>query len=181
MLSEDLRRYLHSNFKRLNFIWLAFQAAAAACYFVARIAGMDWGPEHRVAIGFAPAFYALAAVLAIVSRLHQRHAFTDERISEFRVRGFAPNAPTDAVLARRDGYVDLDAYERSLLAVFAHVQSSYIVTWFMQEAVAILGLVLAIATRDASSIVIFNIAALGLLFTTRPRAARHLERAARLS
>ncbi|MBC8423382.1 hypothetical protein H8E07_04605 [bacterium] len=72
-------------------------------------------------------------------------------------------------------------YDRSLLVVFAHVRSSYLVTWILQAAVAILGLVLAFAAREMSHIVVFSLAAFGLLFTTRPRAARHLERAARLA
>lgn len=64
-------------------------------------------------------------------------------------------------------------------AVFAYVQTSYIVTWAMQEAIAVFGLVITIMTQDASNMVIFSLAAFAMLFTTRPKALKYLEWAAR--
>lgn len=181
MMSEDLRRFLHPDFRTQTYIWLVFQAAVVACFFAVRTAAPDWGSDQRVETGFAPVFYGLAAVLAIISRLQLRQVLADERIAEVQARGFESNASPNAAFARRGGYGELDGYDRSLLGVFTHVRSTYVEAWIMQAVVAILGLVLAIATRDTSNIDIFIIVALGLLMTTRPRAARHLERAARLA
>ncbi len=181
MMSEDLRRFLKPDFKFLGFIWLAFLASAAGCYFVVRFLGRDWGPGDRVEIGYATVFYVLAGVLAIVSLLHHRRAFDASRVAGCRARGLASNARTVGAVAGRDGFEDLDPYDRILLVVFAHIQSSYLVTWALQEAVAVVGLALAIATRNASYTVLFSLAALALLVAARPRAAHHLERAARSS
>ena len=181
MLTADLCRFLRPDFKRLRAVWFLFLAAAAACYLVVRLSGADWEVADGRASGLAPVFYVSALVLAASSLLRLRAAFTDERMTGLQSRGDAPGRPPAAGFARRDGYADLDGYNRSLLAVFVHARSSYVVAWIMQVAVAILGLMLALSTRRASDDLVFVIVALALLVIARPQAARHLERAARLS
>lgn len=51
----------------------------------------------------------------------------------------------------------------------------------MQAAVAVIGLVMAIVTRDASNTALFTLAAFALLVTTHPRAEPYLQWAARRS
>ena len=181
MLTADLCRFLRSDFKKLRLVWFLFLAAAAACYLVVRLTGADWGAADGRSSGLAPAFYVSAVVLAASSLFRLRAAFTDERMTGLQSRGAVSGMPPAAGFTRRDGYEDLDGYNRSLLAVFVHARSSYVVAWIMQVAVAVLGLLLAFSTRRASDDLVFVIAALALLVIARPQATRHLERAARLS
>ncbi|MBU1676551.1 hypothetical protein KKA85_12320 [bacterium] len=177
MLSNPLRTYLQSNVKVLYVIWIAFQVAAALYYLIARVMGQNWPPEDRVEIGYAPVFYICAALLAVPSFLYQRRAFSEAKLSGSLTVEPNPNSLTTVAQARNDAYAALGEADRSLVKSFAYVQTSYIVTWAQQEAIAILGLMLAILTRDTTNTVLFNLVAIALLFVTRPTPLPLLERA----
>ena len=181
MLSNPLRAFLGTNVKIMIVIWIAFQVAAAVYYLVVRLVGAGWTEMDRAETGIAPVFYAVAAVTALVSILYQRWAFTDARLGASLDRDALSDSPRGAVLQGRPGFADLDETDRRLVNVFAYVQTSYVVVWAMQEAVAIYGLVMAFVIRDTSNVVLFNLAALALLISTRPAPAPLLERAAMLA
>jgi len=180
MLSEDLKRFLHADFKKLNFIWIAFQVAAALYYFLARMLGQNWGPEDKTDFAYTPVFFVATAVLAVASILYQKWALSNERIAARAAQGLRLGASVDGLLARRPGYAELDEYDRGLVSLFTYVQTSHIVTWALQEAIAVSGLVLTIINQDTSNMVIFSIASFALLFTSKPHAETYLVRAARM-
>jgi Ni/Fe-hydrogenase subunit HybB-like protein len=180
MLSSPLHAFLRNNVRIMVIIWIAFQVAAAVYYGIARIIGAGWTDMDRTETGIAPLFYAVAAITALASILYQRWAFTDARLAASLERDSLSGSPRGAVLKSRPGYADLDESDRRLINVFGYVQTSYIVVWAMQEAVAIYGLVMAIVIRDVSNVVLFNLVALALLVSTRPAPVPLLERAARL-
>ena len=181
MLSESLTRFLRSDFKKLTIIWGAFQAAAAIYWLISRIMSSQWGPGAKVETGLVPVFFGLAALVAVASVIYQRWAFSEARIVARRKSGLRANASTDALMAQRSEYANLDEGDRGLVAVFAYVQTSYIVTWAMQEAIAVFGLVMTIVTQDASNMPLFSIAAFAMLYTSRQKMLGYLEWAARRS
>lgn len=65
--------------------------------------------------------------------------------------------------------------ERVLLQYLPAYQSALIVLWAMREAIAILGVVLAILTRNFTIALPFAAAALVLVFMARPRAAEFID------
>ncbi len=180
MLSEDLKRFLQSDFKKLKIIWIAFQAAAAIYYFVARFMGMQWELEGKTEFAYTWVFFVVAVLLAVASILYQKWSLSAARIGIRTAQGLKSGATADVLLAKRQGYAELDEYDRGMVAVFGYVQTSYIVTWSMQEAIAVLGLVMTIVTRDESNMIIFSITAFALLFTSKPHALKYLERAVRM-
>jgi len=181
MLSQSMRAYLGVQARNLTLIWIALQAAAAIYYIIARLMAQNWAPEDRPEIGFAYLFYVWAALMAVASLLYQRWAFSDARLAK-AVREGGPKtvSPAAVMMSRAAGHGELDERDKRLAGVYIHLQNSYIITWAFQEAVALVGLVMAIVTRDASNVVLFNLAAVGLLFTTRPAPLPFMESAARL-
>ncbi|MBC8426794.1 hypothetical protein H8E07_21990 [bacterium] len=181
MLSSHMQTYLRSSTKVLNIIWIAFQVAAAVYYVIARIMGQAWTSEDRLDPGFVPAFWVLAALSAIASILYQRWAFSDAKLAASPTYETSANSVSTAAMARNETYQAMGDTDKGLVKAFAYIQVSYIVTWAFQEAIAIFGLIMAIVTRDVSNVVIFNVAALALLFATRPASVPLLERVQRLS
>lgn len=181
MLSTHMRTYLRSSAKVLTVIWIAFQAAAVLYYVVARLVARGWTPEDRLDPGFAPLFWILAALSAAASMIYQRRAFSDAKLAASPSYQPSDNSLSAAAKERNETYKAMDDEDKGLVNAFAYIQVSYIVTWAFQEAIAIFGLIMAIVTRDVSNVFIFNLAAIALLFTTRPTPVPLLERAARLS
>jgi len=181
MLSNPVQTYLRSSTRTLIIIWIAFQAAAAIYYLVARLIEQNWDPLDRAEVGFTPLFYVAAALLAVISIIYQRRAFSDAKLA--KSTSYEPNdgSLSSVAMARNETYQTMDEPDRDLVKAFAYLQVSYIITWTFQEAIALLGLIMAIVTRDISNVVIFNVAAIALLFTTRPAPRPLMERIQRLT
>ncbi len=177
MLSYTLRDYMKTPLRFIKIIWLAFQAAAALYYVIARIMAQNWGPEDKLDLAYTPVFYAVAAALAVVSIYYNRWAFSDARIAASPAAMDRKGAVASPGLTETEQYTTLDENDRRLIDVFAYAQKSYIITWAMQETIAILGLVMTIVTQDVSQTVFFSLAAFLLLAFTRPRPLEIMERA----
>ena len=144
--------------------------------------GRRWGHRWDAVSGNAlGATVADAALSAVASILYQRWAFSDARLAASPTYETSANSASTVAMERNETYQAMDDTDKGMVKAFAYLQVSYIVTWAFQEAIAIFGLIMAIVTRDISNVVIFNLAAIALLFTTRPAPVPLLERVQRLS
>lgn len=125
-------------------------------------------PVASTADTLRPALLVVAAALAATSMLmFQRRAAPPAPGSTARS---AANAPHDALLRVR--MEDLPLEERRALSHVARGFTTWIVCLVMNEAVAILGLVLAFLAGAASEVVPFAALAIVLNLTMRPDARR---------
>lgn len=167
MLSAAFVRFISPPSQILNMIWLAMLTASifygAVAWFVtagSEPAGGDFF-VLQVALG------SLSVVLVAGSFLYRRKALGEERLLGL-LTGSAPAVPdTD----------DLDPVERRLAGLFPHYQTTNIVVMAMREAVGVLGLVLAIVSRDFWAFVPFGIVAVVSIAVQPPAVRSFMEKA----
>ncbi len=184
MVSRELRELLGPGARIQTIIWFAFVATVPIYVLVAHMINRYGFAVQPPNDGLTPVFYVVAAFLAAGSFVVRRLALTDEKLKAHL--GKDPTLSTHASGARvgqvdrerRRRFEALPAHEQRLTGLLAHLQIITIVTLGMQEAIVVLGLVLAILQQRAGGIYPFAGLALLLMILSFPRPLAMVERAA---
>jgi hypothetical protein len=134
----------------LRVLWLA-HCGSVAVFVVVCVMLRSGGPTANAALvaTLRPIFWVLALALATVSIWWRR---------SFVVAAPPPGPPGAGGQAPDQAW--------------ARLQSRCVIVWAMSEAVAVLGLVLGVLTRDVGEFLPFASAAVALLYVHRPAAWR---------
>lgn len=181
MLSPELQKLLKPILVVQKILWAALTlsifAHVAAAFFVLS-GSTGGGPARSPAV--APLFYTLAMGAALFSVLYRRRAFSEERLRArlreehtFGLR-HSGDVTSPRLAARLQAVEDLPPADRRLLFLAGSLTVPIIVCLVINEAIAILGLVLAFTSVSATAAVPFGAVALVLNFMMFPRTAEIL-------
>jgi hypothetical protein len=185
MLSTEFRKLIAPQARVLNIIWGAL--AFASVFYV----GVAWFMFGQAAAGdldaggLPPAgrpnlnlIGAMALImLGLGSTYYERKSFGPSvlrgklaRDPDWSLAG--PQGPGGMTGEGRGIFENLSDSEKRLACLWSHYQTTMIVVWAMREAIAVVGLVLAILQRDFRVVIPFAAAALILMLIKLPRPTR---------
>ena len=182
MLSTVLNDAIKPRQRLLTTMWGAFMAATVIYVFVswmvtrnptAATAGATATPLDRNLVSAVLA--VLSVALAAASYVYPRYAFSAGRLVQAPRRGAGLGNARDPGAIEAQAAAHLPESERALLKYLPAYQSTLIVVWAMREAIAVLGVILALLTREFTIALPFAGAALVLLAMARPQTAAFLD------
>ena len=185
MLSTEFRKLIAPQARVLNIIWGAlafapvFYVAVAWFMFGQGTAG-DLDANGMPSVGHSNLNLIGAIVLVLLglgSVYYERKSFGASVLKNKLARD--PDwslAGTQGVggttVGGREIFENLSDSEKRMACLWSHFQTTMIVVWSMREAIAIVGLILAILQQDFRVVVPFGVAALILMLIKLPRPTR---------
>jgi hypothetical protein len=185
MLSTEFRKLIAPQARVLNIIWGAL--AFASVFYV----GVAWFMFGQVAAGDLDAsglppvgrsnlnlIGAIALImLGLGSTYYERKSFGSSVLKDRLARdpdwSLVGSQGTGGLAGEGRGiFENLSDSEKRLACLWPHYQTTMIVVWTMREAIAVVGLVLAILQRDFQVVIPFATAALILMLIKLPRPTR---------
>jgi hypothetical protein len=189
MRSRELEEAVQPALKAATVLWVAMLAAVVFYAMAAHLAiGGAQGDRSPIGEEVVLALAMVAAVCAVLSFVLPAKLLSDARLRErMQVEDFDPakylrNPKTGAVNYEQVERVSrLPELEQRLATLPSLYFTPMIVGMAMSEAVAVIGFILAILTRDIQWMLLFAIVALALLAFKRPRFDPLFDRATRLA
>jgi len=185
MLSTEFRKLIAPQARVLNIIWGAlvfasvFYVAIAWFMFGQAAAGdLDAGGMPPVGRSNLNLIGAMALImLGLGSTYYERKSFGPSVLRDKLARdpdwSLAGPQGSGGMTGEGPGiFENLSDSEKRLACLWPHYQTTMIVVWAMREAIAVVGLVLAILQRDFRIVIPFAVAALILMLIKLPRPTR---------
>jgi hypothetical protein len=181
MLTENFRKLVVPLARNLMIIWGAFLTAPLIYLFIAWTLGRQDGfAEGGADAGLLGMVGALVMVLLVgASIVFERRAYSSATL---RAKLAEPpsfdrffSRQTKGTAAARTLFESLPESEQKLACMFPHFQTTQVVIWAFREAVAVVGLALAILARDFTLALPFCLAGLVLVGIKPPRSAAFFE------
>jgi F0F1-type ATP synthase membrane subunit c/vacuolar-type H+-ATPase subunit K len=175
MLSDAFRSLLVGPARTLNMIWLAIAASipiyAAIVRYIA--SGSPAAGSEPMDVGTLRLVFGVIAAVSIAgSYVYRQRALGDDGIVAML------RAPTTPPLP---GSEDLDPAEQRASRLVAVYQTKTIIVLALRESAAVLGVILAILSRDFWTFAPFGAAALLTIGSQPPALGRFMERAVDLA
>ncbi len=185
MLSAEFKKLIAPRAKVLNFIWgaLAFATVfyvAVAWFMFGQGTAGDLEASGLPSVGRSNLNLIGAIVLVMLglgSVYYERKSFGASVLKDKLARdpdwSLASSQGTGGGPGEGQGiFENLSDSEKRLACLWSHYQTTMIVIWTMREAIAIVGLILAILQQDFRVVVPFGAAALILMLIKLPRPTR---------
>ncbi len=185
MLSTEFRKLIAPRAKVLNIIWGAISIAPVFYVAVAWIMFGQVAAGDLDASGLPPAgrsnlnlIGAIALImLGLGSVYYERKFFGASVLKDKLARDpdWSLASPQGTMGGSQDGqglFENLSDSEKRLAGLWPHYQTTMIVVWSMREAIAVVGLVLAILQEDFRVVIPFAAAAMILMLIKLPRPTR---------
>ena len=185
MLSASLQRQVQGYERTMRILWISL--TVSVLFFVG-VLYVQVGPGGGASWTEAPVLGAagLAIALLVAALLYRGTAFSASSMEallerEPNVEDMAKDPQSGKVDEKRKAELsELSSRELRVLAALYGLQTPFLVSLVLSEAVALVGFVAAFLARDFAVLIPFAAAALVLNLTSPPRVARWTEQLIRL-
>ena len=188
MLSAEFKKLIAPQAKVLNIIWGAIMIApvlyvAVAWFIFGQAAVSDPGANGLPGIGRSNLNLigvVMLLILGLGSTYYERKflgaSVLEEKLARDPDWSLAGSKGTPGVTEDGWGIFDnLSDSEKRLACLWPYYQTTMIVVWALREAIAVMGLVLAILQEDFRVVIPFAAAAMILMLVKLPRPTRFFE------